>query len=133
MGAVHDSFFYQVNDAFREHFSVHTQVLVIVEVAQYGIGDSSDSHLQRGAIFDDFCNVFSDLNFRFCRIDQFHFLEILIHENTGVEIIEVNDPVSQGSGHLIVDLGDNLLAFLDGCHNNVDRYSKRAKSMSVRG
>src|SRR5262249_6878543 len=52
--------FDQVDDAVRKHFRMYAQVTLTVQIFQYGIGNRTDSHLQRCPILDERCNLFSD-------------------------------------------------------------------------
>lgn len=45
-----NAFLHQVDDAIGKHFRVDTEVFVVSEALQYGVGDTADTHLEGGAV-----------------------------------------------------------------------------------
>jgi len=122
---------HQVFHPVGEQFGVDAQVLVVVELAQHGVRDAADAHLQRRAVGDDRRQVVGD-GFLLRRGDgHLHFGQEVVHFDYIVNLAHVDEAVAQGARHVRVDLGDDELGALGGGLGHADLGAIRAVAIAV--
>jgi len=116
----------------RQDFRVNTQVLLVVEVSQNRVGDSSDPHLDRRAVVDEGRGIPGDALGNGASFLEKDLDEGLFVFNEVIELSDVNKAVPQGAGHPRVHLGDDNAGHLRRDLGDVHGDSQRTKSMSIR-
>ena len=123
--AVDDALADEGQHTVGKHLGVDTQIPVVAQLGQYGIGDRTDTHLQRRSVFDQRGAVPADGLLRFARLGEFRFDQRLIILHEHVDFRHRNDGIAERPGNILVHDGDDDLGGLYGSQRGIDRRTER--------
>src|SRR5579872_6263652 len=128
-----DTGFDQVDHAIRTHFAVDAERLTVVQGGEHGVGKTTDTGLQDGAIGDQGCYVCRDafVQGRWLLDGQFKEWPVLLHSRRN--LADVKEAIAQASGHPLVDFRNDMTGAMRGRQAAIDAGSEAEESMLVRG
>ena len=119
LGSVDYAFPDEGQDAVGEHLGVDTEVLVVTELGQYGVGNGADTHLQGGSVLDQGGAVASDGCLDGRGLGEVSGLQLGVALHEGVDHRQGDDGVTPCAGYVLVDHCDDVLCAFDGGQGGV--------------
>ena len=110
---------HEINHAVPDHLRMDTEILVIDEQRQYGIGDFADAELKRGAVRNEGSDMTSDgRRDRAGRLgNEFDKLMRVLDER--VDVAHVHERISVHARHRTIHFGDHGLRRLHSGHAEI--------------
>ena len=130
--AVDNALAYERQHAVGEHLGMDTQVLMVAQLRQHGVGNGSDAHLQRRAVLDQFGAVRADSLLHVARFGELRLDERLVVLHEQVDLRQGNHRLTEGTGNVLVHHGDHMVGAFDSRQRSVDRRSQRNVAVLVR-
>lgn len=107
------SLLHQIHDATGEHLAVDSEILVVVQLGENGVGDVANAHLEGCTVLDEVLgDPLADGFFLRAHLAVRVDGERSVDVDGCVEVRLVDDGVAEGSWHLLVHLGYDLLGVL---------------------
>src|SRR5436190_11960903 len=129
---VDDTLLDELHDTVAHHLRVNAQVLLVLEIVEDRIRDLSDSQLQRRTVFDLPRNIPSYLS-RYVRHLTLGMLEDFVRRfDDAVDLIQVDEGVTESARHPRVDLRDHLAGMFGGGFRGIHSDPEAAEPMFVR-
>ena len=110
-----------------------TEVFVPGQLGEHGVRDRADAHLQAGAVLDQRGAVLADRRFGLVRGREVSLFERLVVLYEQVDVVNVDERVSERARNVFIDDGDHRTGALDGGQRGVDRSAQRYVAVRVRG
>ena len=86
---------------------MHPQILLVLQVEQHRVRDFADAHLHGGAVRDQLRDVFGNALLQLARRPLRHLDDGVADRHDVGEPADMDEAITQGTRHLVVDLGDN--------------------------
>ncbi len=123
----------EIDEGVAEHFGVHSEVVLFCQQGQKGAWDLANSGLDAASIRNKFGDVLCD-----AVADLIDFACVMLQHRPFAphhagNVINVDECVAEGAGHVGVDLGNDLFGNSAGSQSDINADPKRAVAMLVWG
>src|SRR6476646_11649239 len=112
---------------------MNSQIFMVDEILEHLVRNTTNSHLQCGAVFNKGCDVLSYLD-RYIR-PHGAIIQLRQHglmPDQTIYLFDIDETVAMGPGHVWIYFGNYKFCFVNRSPCNIYRGSKRAKTMFVR-
>lgn len=131
--AGNDTRFDEVDNAIGEEFGMNADMFVIGEGLEDGIGDRADTHLEGGAIGDDFGDELADFEMGGGSAAEGGFGEGGVGFDDVVDLANVDEAIAESARHVGVDFGDDEISGLGGRFGGADFDTEATETMLIGG
>ena len=130
---VDNALLYERQHAVGEHLGVDTQVLVVAQLGQYGVGNGTDTHLQRSTILNQGGTVLTNggLHLVGSREVSLHQRRIVLAPD--VDLLHRNHRLTKGTGNILVHYGNHIVGALHSGQRSINRRTKRYIAVLIGG
>ena len=130
-GSCYESGFHSFLHAVRYHLRMNAQVFFIPKGRQNGIRDAADPQLQGRSVLNHFADILADPFFHFRVAALLQNRKLLGYFDDLADRGDVYKGVSQCTGHLFVDLDDNVFGILKGRPGSQNFRAQAHESMLI--
>ena len=112
---------------------MNTEVFVVTELCEYGVRNSTDTHLQCCTVLDKTCAEVTNLGLHLvwlCKVSLFEWLVVLYED---INLRRVNHCITPSTWYILVDNSDYCVSALNSCQSCIYRSTERNITVLVRG